>query len=151
MYREIPKDWKIKKLKFVTHIRNSNVDKTIKKDEKPIHLCNYTDVYYNDRITSSLEFKIVSATELEIERFQLRRGQVIITKDSESWEDIGVPAFVDENMPDVLCGYHLSVLEPSPELHGEFLAWHCRAEIFERSIQARSKWNHSICTRSFTR
>ena len=32
------------------------------------------------------------------------------------------------SMPEVLCGYHLSVLEPSPELDGGFLAWLCRAE-----------------------
>ena len=69
-----------------------------------------------------------SATEAEIQHFQLKRGQVIITKDSESWDDIGVPALVAENMPEVLCGYHLSVLEPGPELDGGFLAWLCRAE-----------------------
>ena len=31
-------------------------------------------------------------------------------------------------MPEVLCGYHLSVFEPGPELDGGFLAWLCRAE-----------------------
>ena len=69
-----------------------------------------------------------SATEAEIERFQLKRGQVIITKDSEGWDDIGIPALVTEHMPEVLCGYHLSVFEPGPELDGGFLAWLCRAE-----------------------
>ena len=69
-----------------------------------------------------------SATEVEIERFQLKRGQVIITKDSEGWDDIGIPAVVTEDMPEVLCGYHLSVFEPGPELDGGFLAWLCRAE-----------------------
>ena len=57
-----------------------------------------------------------------------KRGQVIITKDSEGWDDIGIPALVTEDMPEVLCGYHLSVFEPGPELDGGFLAWLCRAE-----------------------
>ena len=127
-YRELPPGWKLEKLKFFASIRNSNVDKTISEDEEPVRLCNYTDVYYHDRITAGLDFMGGSATEAEVERFQLRRGQVIITKDSEAWDDIGIPAFVTEDMPDVLCGYHLSVLEPGAQLDGGFLAWLCRAE-----------------------
>ena len=127
-YRELPPRWKLKKLKFCAHIRNSNVDKTISEDEKPVRLCNYTDVYYNDSITPTLHFMEGSATAMEIERFQLKRGQVIVTKDSERWDDIGIPALVTENMPEVLCGYHLSVFEPGPRLDGGFLAWLCRAD-----------------------
>ena len=127
-YQELPPGWKLEKLKFFAHVRNSSVDKAISEDEEPVRLCNYTDVYYNDRITPDLNFMEGSATEGEIERFQLKRGQVIITKDSEGWEDIGIPAFVTEDMPEVLCGYHLSVFEPGPELDGSFLAWLGRAE-----------------------
>lgn len=127
-YRELPPGWKLEKLKFYADVRNSNVDKTISEDEEPVRLCNYTDVYYNDQITPDLPFMEGSATEAEIERFQLKRGQVIITKDSEGWDDIGIPALVTEDMPDVLCGYHLSIFEPGPELDGGFLAWLCRSE-----------------------
>ena len=127
-YRELPPGWKLEKLKFFAGIRNSNVDKTISEDEELVRLCNYTDVYYNDRITPDLNFMEGSATEAEIERFQLKRDQVIITKDSEGWDDIGIPALVTEDIPEVLCGYHLSVFDPGPELDGGFLAWLCRAE-----------------------
>ena len=127
-YRELPPGWKLEKLKFFADVRNSNVDKTISEDEEPVRLCNYTDVYYNDRITPDLHFMEGSATQAEIERFQLRRNQVIITKDSEGWNDIGIPALVTEDMPEVLCGYHLSVFEPGPEMDGGFMAWLCRAE-----------------------
>lgn len=127
-YRELPPGWKLEKLKFFVSIRNSNVDKTISENEEAVRLCNYTDVYYNEFITSDIHFMEGSATEGEIKRFHLRRGQVIITKDSEAWDDIGIPALVIEDMPDVLCGYHLSVFEPGPELDGSFLAWLCRAE-----------------------
>lgn len=127
VYRELPSDWKVAKLKFVADIKNSNVDKAIAEDEKSVRLCNYTDVYYNERITSDLQFMRGSATRSEIDHFQLRRGQVIITKDSEAWDDIGIPALVTEDMPEVLCGYHLSMIDPSAELDGGFLAWLCRA------------------------
>ncbi|WGH78600.1 restriction endonuclease subunit S [Jannaschia ovalis] len=127
-YGSLPAGWHLEKLKFYASVRNSNVDKTISDDEEPVQLCNYTDVYYNDRITRDLEFMQGSATESEIEKFQLKRGQVIITKDSEGWDDIGIPALVTEDMPDVLCGYHLSVFEPGPDLDGAFLAWLCRSD-----------------------
>ncbi len=127
-YGELPPGWNLEKLKFFAAVRNSNVDKTISDDEEPVQLCNYTDVYYNDRITSEIPFMNGSATDAEIERFRLKRGQVIITKDSEGWDDIGIPALVAEDMPGVLCGYHLSVFEPGAELDGCFLAWLCRAE-----------------------
>jgi type I restriction enzyme S subunit len=127
-YGPLPTGWRLEKLKFFVDVRNSNVDKTIADDEEPVRLCNYTDVYNNERITPNLEFMQGSATEAEIEKFQLKRGQVIITKDSEGWDDIGIPALVTEDMPDVLCGYHLSVFEPGADLDSTFLAWLCRAE-----------------------
>lgn len=127
-YGPLPDSWRLEKLKFFADVRNSNVDKTTADDEEPIRLCNYTDVYYNDRITPDLSFMEASATKAEIEKFQLKRDQVIITKDSEGWDDIGIPALVTQDMPDVLCGYHLSVLEPGGELDGAFLAWLCRSD-----------------------
>ena len=127
-YRELPSGWELKRLKFFADIRNSNVDKIISEEEEPVRLCNYTDVYYNDRITPDLHFMEGSATQAEIKRFQLKRDQVIITKDSEGWNDIGIPALVVEDLPEVLCSYHLSVLEPGSGLDGGFLAWLCRAE-----------------------
>ena len=127
-YGSLPGSWRLEKLKFLAEVRNSNVDKLAKDDEEPVRLCNYTDVYYNDRITSDLEFMEATATETEIRRFHLRRGQVILTKDSESWDDIGIPALVTEDMPEVVCGYHLTVFEPGEKLDGGFLAWLCRSE-----------------------
>lgn len=119
----------MERLKFSTIVRNSSVDKVISDDEEAVRLCNYTDVYYNDQITLDLDFKEGSATAGEIRRFQLKRGQVILTKDSESWEDIGIPALVTEDMPGVLCGYHLAALDPvEQDLAGGYLAWLCRSE-----------------------
>jgi len=48
----LPAGWRRRKLKFVATLKTSNVDKHIHECEIPVHLCNYTDVYYIDRITS---------------------------------------------------------------------------------------------------
>ncbi len=110
----IPAHWSIGRLKFSATSRTSNVDKHTKDDELPVELCNYVDVYNNDFITSELTFMKASATAPEIERFVVRKGDVLITKDSESWDDIAVPAMVAEDLSGVLCGYHLAIIRSLP-------------------------------------
>lgn len=128
-YRQPPAGWQTNKIKFLADIQTSNVDKLTVDNEEPVRLCNYTDVYYNDRITPDLPFMEATATPKEIEKFTLQAGQVFITKDSEGWDDIGIPALVTEDMPGVLCGYHLAIFTPDREkLDGAFLAWLCRAD-----------------------
>ena len=63
-----------------------------------------------------------TATPDEIDRFQLERSDVLITKDSEAWDDIGVPALVTESVDDLICGYHLALLRPCKEIIGDYLA-----------------------------
>lgn len=46
----------------------------------------------------------------------------MITKDSEEWSDIAVPALVSDTAPDLVCGYHLAIVRPRPNrVHGPFL------------------------------
>ena len=93
--RKLAQGWPSISLRHAAEISNSTVDKKSYEDELPVLLCNYTDVYYNEKITSRLSFMPATATRIEFERFLLLEGDVIITKDSESWNDIGVPACVD--------------------------------------------------------
>lgn len=112
------------RLRYIADVRNSNVDKVIVDGEHPVRLCNYVDVYKNDFITSNMEFSAGSATAPEIASFALRKGDVIITKDSEDRSDIGVPALVRSTAPDLVCGYHLSMLRAKPGVAiGPFLFW----------------------------
>ena len=78
-------------------------------------VCNYVDVYKNERIRSGMAFMRATATTDEIERFRLQSGDVLITKDSEAWNDIGVPALVEDTQDDIVSGYHLALLRPFPE------------------------------------
>lgn len=107
----IPKDWELKRLRHVAIFNNSNVDKKSYDDQADVKLCNYTDVYYNEFITPELEFMNATASESEIDKFRLAEGDVIITKDSEDPNDIGIPALVKQDMHDVVCGYHLTVIK----------------------------------------
>lgn len=114
----------------VADIAFSNVDKKSIAGEIPVRLCNYTDVFYNRTIHGGLRFKSASATPTERDRWALRKGDVLFTKDSETPDEIGVPAHVTEDLPDVLCGYHLGRARPRPaQVDGAFLAaaFRCRS------------------------
>lgn len=119
---EIPKHWEIKKLKYLSHVRMSSVDKHIHENEKQVLVCNYTDVYYNQIIDKTIELRQGSCSEDEYEKFKVKKGDVIITKDSETPNDIGVPCYISENLENVVCGYHLSIITPNESvLLGGFL------------------------------
>lgn len=118
---QVPGHWEVRRLRHACEMRVSNVDKHTKRGETPVRLCNYVDVYKNERITQSTRFMAASATEDERLRFRLLVGDVLITKDSEQWNDIGVPALVEHEAPDLVCGYHLAILRPRFGLCGPFL------------------------------
>ncbi len=116
--------WQHKILIEIAEVLVSPVDKLIVDGEKPISLCNYTDVYKNNKITQSIIFMKATATEKEIAKFTLKKGDVIITKDSESPTDIAIPAYVSEDLVNVICGYHLAILRPREnEVCGEYLSY----------------------------
>ncbi len=119
---EVPTHWNVERLKSVVNYWVSNVDKVAADDETPVRLCNYTDVYYHEKIRPDIGFMVATATSQEIRRFGLRVGDVLITKDSEDWSDIAVPALVVESAPDLVCGYHLAIVRPKEKkLLGRFL------------------------------
>src|SRR5690606_160300 len=62
-----------------------------------------------------------TATEAQIDRFTLRKDDVIITKDSESADDIGISAYVPHDMPGVICGYHLSMIRSREDFNGKYI------------------------------
>ncbi len=120
---EVPDHWELKRLKRACHVFPSNVDKKAHDGEAPVLLCNYTDVYYNDAITAGLEFMAATASPDQIAKFTLRAGDTIVTKDSETADDIGIGAFVPADLPGVVCGYHLSMVRPLPGTEGAFVKW----------------------------
>ncbi len=135
--RDIPAHWKVRRLKHVAKILPSNVDKHIYPDEIQVRLCNYTDVYYNDYITVDTVLKKGSCKESEFTKFALRKGDVIITKDSETPDDIGVPTYVKGDLDRVVCGYHLTMIRPLA-CHGEFIFRFIQSDRTRRYFEVNS-------------
>ncbi len=109
---QIPAHWSVRKLKHVAGVSFSSVDKHSADEERPVRLCNYVDVYYNDYVTEDLDFMQATASPDEVKSFALRVGDVIVTKDSESWDDIAIAAYVPALLAEVICGYHLALIRP---------------------------------------
>lgn len=113
-------------LKAVADVRFSGVDKKASEGEIPVLLCNYTDVYYNRTIDANLAFMEATATTQEVSRFTLRVGDVLLTKDSETPDDIGIASVVTTDLPGVVLGYHLALARPRG-IDGRFLCWALRS------------------------
>jgi len=121
-FRRLPVSWEVSRLRGVSRLLVSNVDKLTHDHESPVRLCNYVDVYKNEFITDRPGYMTASASADEIRRFRVRVDDVAITKDSESWTDIGVPAYVAQEADDLVCGYHLGLLRTHKDrLSGAFL------------------------------
>lgn len=113
---DLPRRWQARRIRTIAELRVSNVDKKQNEGELPVRLCNYVDVYKNSRITDTIRFMHATATYQEIEHFRLHLHDVIITKDSETWNDIAVPSLVQYTAPDLVCGYHLAMLRPREDV-----------------------------------
>lgn len=120
---ELAEGWAIDELNKLVEILVSNVDKKTVENEPSVRLCNYMDVYSNDYITSNIDFMNATASKSQISKFKIEEGDVMITKDSETPDDIGIAAVSLENFEDVICGYHLALLKPKKDkIVGVFLA-----------------------------
>ena len=136
---DIPEHWEVKRLERVASYRTSSVDKKTHDGEQAVKLCNYTDVYYRDRIRASdADFMEATASPHEIARFGLSVGDVLITKDSEDWTDIAVPALVEESADDFVCGYHLGIIRPGALADATFIFRAMQSEAVNRQLQVAS-------------
>ena len=117
-------EFKTHKLGDIAEILTSNVDKKITPNQKTVKLCNFVDVYHNWAITKDnyANFITATASDDEISKFSLKKGQVAFTKDSETRDDIGIPTYIAESFDDVVLGYHTALATPDESIvTGEYL------------------------------
>jgi len=119
---EVRSQWDVVSLGDITRIIVSNVDKVTEDGELLVRLCNYMDVYRNNQVVNSMSFMDGTVTASELARFALQKHDVIITKDSETPEDIAQASVVADDLDNVVCGYHLAILRPiDGRIYGPFL------------------------------
>ena len=81
-------------------------------------------MYRNWAITENMlpNFMIASAKESEIEKYILHKGDVCITKDSETKDDIGMSTYIADDIDNLVLGYHCALISPDTSvLEGKYL------------------------------
>ena len=112
------------KLADIAKVEISGVDKKTVEGEIPARLCNFVDVYRNWAITSDKaeRFMCASAKQAEINKCSIAKGQVAITKDSETRDDIGIATYIADDFENVVLGYHCALITPNPTIvDGKYL------------------------------
>ena len=77
---DVPAHWGVRRLRTVADMLVSNVDKHTKEAEYPVRLCNYVDVYKNDRITQAMPFMSATASRGRNREIQARAGRCPLYK-----------------------------------------------------------------------
>ena len=96
---KIPEDWEIMKMRHLGNFSSSGIDKKINPEEPLVKIINYTDVYGNLKmLLNNKEYMIVSAPQEKINKNLVEEGDLIFTPSSETIEDIGLSALVNEKL-----------------------------------------------------
>jgi len=112
------------RLSEVATVELSSIDKKIEASEIPVKLCNFTDVYYNWSITKNVVDACMdgSVNDTEYSKFSLKKGQVAITKDSETRDDIGMSTYISEDFDNAVLAYHCALITPKQgKVNGKYL------------------------------
>ncbi|HHX57362.1 MAG TPA: restriction endonuclease subunit S, partial [Clostridiales bacterium] len=105
---EIPKEWEVIPMRRIGNFSASGIDKLIKDNEELVRIVNYVDVYRNSNlILNNKEYMTVSASKEKIKKNLICEGDLIFTPSSETVEDIGLSALVNENIPNTSFSYHV--------------------------------------------
>ena len=135
---QIPSHWDLKRVKYISRLSLSSVDRKIDEEEIPVNICHYPEVYNNELINSGTSFEEGSCSESQLASFKIMKGDILITKDSETPDDIGIPALVVDDIENTVCGYHLGIYRVTQEVLPEFFFRYLQSEYVRRYFEIQS-------------
>ena len=136
---KIPKDWEVRRMRNIGVFTSSGINKLINPEEPLVKIINYTDVYGNESlILSNKDYMVVSAKEEQIKKNLVKEGDLIFTPSSETIEDIGVSALVDEDLPNTSFSYHVLRFEFKEDIYKNFKKYLCNNEYVQNIFSSRA-------------
>jgi len=138
---DIPEHWEVEKLRYIGNFTSSGIDKKINEDEPLVKIINYTDVYGNATrlLTSERNYMEVSCPEEKRNEHQVIRGDLIFTPSSETIEDIGLSALVDEKLENTAYSYHVLRFRFDREVDHSFKKYLCNNYFILNQFSANAK------------
>ncbi len=123
----IPKHWNVRKLKLLGIFTSSAIDKKTIEGETLVKMINYTDIYGNTScvLNSNREYMIVSCPEEKKRVHNIKKGDVVFTPSSETTEEIGLSAVVNEDLPNTVYSYHVIRLRFSERVNHGYKKYLC--------------------------
>ncbi len=98
-------EWK--ELGALGKFENIGTDKKTIDGEQLVTLLNYVDVYHNKHIDATVPQMVVSASDQKIINCTVEQGDIFVTPSSETVDDIGHSAVIEETIPNAVYSYHL--------------------------------------------
>lgn len=119
---EVPEHWGVASLAVVAEVQISSVDRKSDSEGIAVRFLGTDTVYSHERITNSQDLETATATPRQVTALTLRRGDIVVTKDSLVPTNIAAAALIEESMPDTVCGYHLALVRARADLvHSGYL------------------------------
>jgi len=111
--KEVPMDWKMVRLGTLGKFSASGIDKYLVKNESIVKIINFTDIYSRTNLTldSKISYMEVTTPELNRKKHLVKKGDLIFLPSSETFEDLGLSALVNEELENTSFSYHLIRLE----------------------------------------
>jgi len=119
---KIPEHWEVTRLCNLGFFSASGIDKFSKKNEPKVNIINYTDVYSNKKhlIHKNQQFMIVTTPKANRIKHLVKKGDLIYLPSSETYEDLGLSALVDDNINNLSFSYHVLRFQFTQDITHEF-------------------------------
>lgn len=102
------KEWIKKELGELGEFTGGGVDKKSIPGQKKVTLLNFLDVYHRDFIYKKELYHNVTASDAQIRKCTLKKGDLFFTPSSELRTDLALSAVVMEDCPGCVYSYHIT-------------------------------------------
>ena len=102
------KEWIQKELGELGEFTGGGVDKKSIPGQKKVTLLNFLDVYHRDFIYKKELYHNVTASDAQIRKCTLKKGDLFFTPSSELRTDLALSAVVMEDCPGCVYSYHIT-------------------------------------------
>ncbi|WP_288624791.1 restriction endonuclease subunit S [uncultured Brachyspira sp.] len=125
-------EWEIVKLGDIGTITATGVDKKINDNETPIKLLNYLDVFNRNKLYEKEISYMTTATEKQLEKCNIRKGDLFITPSSEDKKGIAKSSVAMEDFKNTVYSYHIIRVRFNKEIDLKFKSYMCDTDFFHR-------------------
>ena len=136
---KIPEDWEIMKMRYLGNFSSSGIDKKINPEEPLVKIINYTDVYGNLKmLLNNKDYMTVSAPQDKINKNLVEEGDLIFTPSSETIEDIGVSALINEKLENTSFSYHVLRFQFYKNINKQYKKYLCNNNYVQNYFSSRA-------------